>query len=460
MTTTTTELPDRTTPAWFDEAKLGIFIHWNPAAIPAFAPLTRLHGVPNDPDGVRGFRRNPYAEMYENSMDIPGSPTARHHAAHYGDLTYDDFGEQFRTRTIPAWDPAPWADLFARAGARYVVLTTKTEDGFLLWPSAHPNPHKPRWQSERDVVGELADAVRARELRFGTYYSGGIDRTFGGDFPMTRIASLETALAGGEQYIRYADAHWRELIDRYAPCVMWNDYAYPEGADVAGLFRYYWKHVADGVVNNRFQAGPPKVLEPSELYSDFVTPEYSTEGSPELKWEACRGIGTSFGYNQLESDATYMNATELIHMLADVVARGGNLLINVGPTGAGEIPWAQAQRLLELGWWLRTNGEAIYATRPWTRTAGVTGDGLGVRYTTSRDAVHAIVLGTPRQAELELDVRLEEGAVATLAGSDDPLPWEPTPCGTRFTLRQALDERPAVSVRLAPAGAVRPYDET
>ena len=176
----TGDLQSRTTPAWFDEAKLGIFIHWNAAAIPAYAPVTSLEALfadakrNSDPDPSGIYRKLPYAEMYQAALVIPGSATARYHKEHYGDMPYDGFVTQFRDEMIPGWEPKAWATLFERAGARYVVLTTKTEDGFLLWPSARPNPHKQGWQSKRDVVGELASAVRGEGLRFATYYSGGI----------------------------------------------------------------------------------------------------------------------------------------------------------------------------------------------------------------------------------------------------------------------------------------------
>jgi alpha-L-fucosidase len=448
---------DRQSPPWFDEAKLGIFIHWNAASIPAYAPIMSFEDLMGaDPTGAKAWRRLPFAEAYQNSLAIPGSDTARHHAETYGDLPYDAFVAQLRDEMIPQWSPEPWADLFARAGARYVVLTTKQDDGFLLWPSETRNPHRERWQAERDVVGELAAAVRAGGMRFGTYYCG-MDWTFGG-FPVTNSATMVAGVPQSADYVEYADAHWRELIDRYEPCVLWNDYSYPEDADIAGLFRYYLERVPDGLINNRFD-GDMLANAPSEIYSDFVTPEYSVEGSPDLKWEACRGIGTSFGYNRLETDASYLSATELIHLFVDVVSRGGNLLLNVGPTGRGEIPWAQANRLLALGWWLRTNGGAIYNTRPWDRTAGITGEGFRVHYTTSPDAVHAIVLGTPRRAQVEIDVRLDERTVVTLEGNDHALPWTEAPTGSRITLPEAPDEGPGFALRISPRSGVHPFDE-
>ena len=460
----------RTTPPWFDEAKLGIFIHWNAASIPAFAPITSIAALNANREG--DARKIPYAEMYQLALMEPGSATARYHAEHYGTMPYDGFVAQFRDEMIPGWDPKAWAIFFARTGARYVVLTTKTEDGFLLWPSAHRNPHKEGWQSKRDVVGDLATAVRAEGLRFGTYYSGGLDWTFGGLVPPGSEMPVT------EEYRAYVDAHWRELIERYRPDVMWNDYTYPlvpvAGLDarsrkpdpvkikmghVEDLFRFYLARVPDGVVNDRFAQ---KAQSTGKLYTDFGTPEYSTEPlNSGIKWEACRGIGTSFGYNAYEGEDTYMSTAALIHMFVDIVAKGGNLLINVGPMSTGEIPWLQAQRLLELGWWLRTNGEAIYGTHPWTHVGGLTGEGIEVRYTAAkdaaRDAVFAILLGTPKTRIVELDLRLDPQTAVALEGWQGNLHWTATPHGVRIELPIMPDKRPALSLRFSPQAGVHHF---
>lgn len=438
----------RTSPAWFDEAKFGIFIHWTVAAVPAYAAVRDFYAdVAVDP--ALAIRELPYAEMYQNTMSIPGSSAAAYHAENYGDMPYDQFAAEFKEH-LARWDPDPWADLFARAGARYVVLVTKPEDGFLLWPSAHPSPYRAEWQTERDVVGDLAAAVRARGLRFGIYYCGGVDWTFGGP-PSTGGSSSLAAEPDDETFVGYVDAHWRELIERYRPAVMWNDYSFPAAGDVAALFDFYRTRVPDGVVNDRYgQRGP-------EVVYDFRTLEYAKDYSvapTDQKWEACRGIGTSFGYNRLENDETYAPAGQLIHELADIVARGGNFLLNVGPTASGSIPWLQAERLLAVGWWLRNNGGAVYGTRPWQRPTGTTADGIDVRYTLSDEAVHAIVLGTPKSAEVTLDVHVE-GADVTLLGRPHALRYHATSGGTTIELPEVPDEQPAIALGLSPPTAVR-----
>ncbi|MGN6188190.1 MAG: alpha-L-fucosidase [Conexibacter sp.] len=445
----------RPTPGWYDDAKLGVFVHWNPAAIPAFAPIFSLRDLGDSfisgPEWVQreAWRVLPYAEMYENTMRIPGSETARYHAERYGNAPYADFVRQFRTRTLRRWDPAPWADVFDRSGANYVVLTTKTEDGFLLWPSAHRNPHRRGWQAERDVLGELAAAVRAKGLRFGTYYCGGMDWTFN-DGPIADTASLIAAIPTSDEYRAYCDAHWRELIDRYQPSVLWDDYPFLPNPDAAPLFETYFDAVPDGVVNDRFDPSQGS----GDLQRDFVTVEYATDGPDDAKWETCRGIGTSFGYNQLEDDDSYMSATELLYMFVDIVARGGNLLINVGPTGDGDIPQAQAKRLIALGRWLRVNGEAIYRTRKWQRARGVTTEGLQLRFTTTDEAFYATVLGTPRADAVDLDVAIAPGAQVSLLGGPSALAWAPSPQGARVELPGRRREQPALSLKVTPASAV------
>jgi len=437
----------RPLPAWYDDAKLGIFVHWTAAAVPAFAPImdSPFDLAAGGGGWEEAMRCSPYVEWYQNSTAIEGSPAALHHAEHYGDQPYDVFVQQFLAGHA-GWQPEPWADLFQAAGARYVVLVTKHHDGVLLWPSATQNPHKERWASERDLVGDLADAVRARTMRFGTYYSGGLDWTFGG-LPMTDFKAMFAAIPQTAEYVAYADAHWAELIERYRPDVLWNDIGYPAAGDLDGLFDRYYAAVPDGVVNNRFdwiaQTAGAK-------HCDFVTPEYSTKGDPNRKWESTRGIGTSFGFNREESEDTYLAPDELVRMFIDIVAHGGNLLLNVGPTGDGVIPWAQAQRLLALGWWLRTNGDAIYGSRPWTRSTGTTAEGHDVRFTTVGDALYAIVLGTPTSAAIELDVIPAADAAVHLLGHDQALAWQPTDGGCRVTLPGRPAEAPALTLRLSP----------
>jgi alpha-L-fucosidase len=374
-----------------------------------------------------------------------------HHREVYGDLGYEAFVRQC-LENLRGWSADPWAELFALAGASYVVFVTKHHDGVVLWPSEVANPHRPDgdWGADRDVVGELAQAVRSRGMRFGTYYSGGLDWTFGG-LPIPDFRAMIMAIPQSDEYLAYADAHWRELIARYEPCVLWNDIGYPSAADLPKLFDDYWAVVPDGVVNNRFDFMRQTS---GDVHCDFITPEYSTSAPPGgRKWESTRGLGTSFGYNRFEPDSSYMTATEIVHQLVDVVARGGNLLLNVGPASDGSVPWVQAERLLAAGWWLRTNGGAVYGSRPWTRPEGVTDDGVPVRFTVGADgALYAILLGTPSTRSVELrDVTVVDSAAVRLLGFEDDVPWSKAGDGIRVELPEIPVASPAPVLRIEPA---------
>ncbi len=410
----------RALPSWFDDAKFGIFVHWTPASVPAFAPVgpdpfttAARHGWEH------ALAHMPYVEWYQNSLAIDGSPVQRHHRDRHGERPYDDFVAQFLL-AHSGWQPESWVDLFAAAGARYVVLVTKHHDGFVLWPSANP-PLKPGWSASRDLVGELADAVRERGLRFGAYYSGGLDWTFGG-LPITDLPSMLSATPQSEEYARYVDAHWRELIARYEPSILWNDIGSPAAVNLDGLFTDFYDRVPDGVVNNRFDV---LGVAAGTVHADFVTPEYSLASDARgPKWETTRGIGTSFGFNAAERDDDYTGSDDLVHLLVEAVARGGNLLLNVGPNADGSIPWGQATRLLAIGWWLATNGEALYGTRPCDEPGCTNRDGVEVRFTRKGNDVFAIVLDPPRSREVHVpSLRPGDRAEVVLLGHDGPRPW-------------------------------------
>ena len=164
-------------PAWWRDAKLGIFVHWTPASVPGFAPVDDDVTAMVQSGDRRAMGWSPYTEWYENSLRFPDSPVARHHRDTYGEKPYREFAAEWETG-LASWDPDDWARTFAAAGARYVVLVTKHHDGYCLWPSTVANPRLPGWQCARDVVGELGEAVRAQGMRFGVYYSGGLDWTF------------------------------------------------------------------------------------------------------------------------------------------------------------------------------------------------------------------------------------------------------------------------------------------
>ncbi len=451
-------------PDWFHDAKLGIFVHWGLYSVPGWAPQ---NGTPHDVVAREGwnawFARNPYAEWYGNSIRIPDSPSAAYHAAHYSaDFTYEQFAPQFDAAS-KAWDPGEWAALFATAGARYAVLTTKHHDGFLLWPSIHPNPHQRGYQATRDLVGEVTAAVRAQGLRMGLYYSAGLDWTFNAR-PIVEGADLVRAIPQQAEYVSYATTHLRELIDRYAPSVLWNDIGYPHAANLYELFAYYYNRVPDGVINDRFGQPRPDgtTAVPSDPLAvlgtaptphlDFRTPEYTTYSTIAAeKWESTRGLGHSFGYNRNEAPEHMLSTAGLIHLFVDIVSKNGNLLLNVGPTATGLIPTEQRRRLLALGEWLGTNGAAIYRTRPWVRAEGRTSDGIPVRFTQHDGVLYAILLGTPPHRDVAIQgLTAEPGTTIRLLGQEALATWLHWNDHLAITLPESLSDAPAHVLRIAP----------
>ncbi len=437
----------RPTPVWFDDAKFGMMITWGPYSVPGYAPRSgRIWDVPDQ------FKNNPYAEWYRNSLKIDGSPVQEYHAREYGaDYPYERFGPAFN-EAIKRWDPGSWATLLADCGVRYVVPLTKHHDGFLLWPSVHRNPNAPeRYVAERDVIGELGAAVRAAGMRYGLYYSGGIDWLYH-DVTIRTDTGLGPAIPRSPEYIAYAFAHWREIIDRYEPALMWNDIYMPGPREqLADLFEHYYSVVPDGVINDRFKArmGPTgmEVL----AHHDVKTPEYRVE--PEIradKWECVRGIGHSFGYNRDEGETEYASAESLIHLLIDIVSKNGNLLLNIGPMADGTIPALQEQRLQAIGAWLRTNGEGIYGSRPWHRAEGTTTSGTPLRFTRKGGDLYVHVLGqAPGAVSLE-GVQVPTGPARLLATGAE-VPMENEGSGISLQLPAALDA--TASTILLPGAA-------
>ncbi len=418
-------------PDWYDDAKLGVFVHWGLYSVPAWAPrVPDIQRLLVERGPKRMLHENPYAEWYRNTMQLRGSSTQRHHREVYGEsFPYDNFVKPFDDASSQA-DLDELAELCVTAGARYVVLTTKHHDGFALWPSAVPHPVKGPYHARRDLVGDLSTAVRARRMRMGLYYSGGYDWPYN-DAVLARAADAVLAAPQDRRYREYVTAHVRELVDRYAPSVLWNDISWPAGGNLAELFAYYYNSVEDGVVNDRWlEPSLPRnritdalltgvgglvqwswrfipeqrkhLTFASPRHYDFRTPEYETaHGHSERKWEMARGVGHSFGANHHEPPEDIITASDLIQLLCDVVANNGNLLIGVGPRPDGTVPEAQQAPLRELGAWLSLNGEAIYGSRPWVVAASETTDGTPLRFT-SGSSVYALVLGRPPGRQIAL----------------------------------------------------------
>lgn len=422
-------------PEWYDDAKLGIFIHWGLYSVPAWAPLTGELGAVSD---SVWFKHNPYAEWYLNTLRIQDSPTSKHHKKVYGeDFNYYNFASEFN-KELTRWDPSQMASLFKEVHARYVVLTTKHHDGYLLWPSHYLNPHLDFNQrhTERDVVGDLTNAVREEGMRMGLYYSGGID--WASKPVVTTDENFGEATPQTKQYADYADAHWRELIDRYQPDVLWNDITYPDQGEVYDIFADYYNENPDGVVNNRW----------GREVHDFTTPEYHHyDEITTKKWEATRGIAFSFGYNQRSTEEQMLSVNELVDTFVNIVSKNGNLLLNVGPKADGTIPEMQAERLRGLGNWLDVNGEAIFGTRPWLTAESETERGVPVRFTFKEGTTYAILLTKPEERDIFIpDLKAADETAVRLLGYEGELQWHNQTDGITIEIPSSLEDSPAYTI--------------
>ena len=338
MTTMHSDLPE-----WAQDASLGIFIHWGPYSVPAWAEPTGAWGaIPPE----RWFAHNAYAEWYANTIRIDGSPAAVHHAEAHGGAPYEDFLDRW---TASEYDPADWAALFRSVEADYVIPVTKHHDGIALWQAPGTELNTVERGPRRDLLEPLAEAVRAEGMRFGVYYSGGLDWSQTDFPPIASMGQVDEYRPVDEDYAAYATAHVRDLIDRFHPAVIWNDIDWPDAGKADGslarLVAHYRDVVPDGIINDRWGAG----------IGDYRTSEYAHDRHNEsgVGWEHNRGLGFSFGFNRIEDESLTMEPRELARLYADIVSRGGRLLLNVGPEASGAIPDVQRRTLTGVAPWLR-----------------------------------------------------------------------------------------------------------
>ncbi|MGD8166077.1 alpha-L-fucosidase [Herbiconiux sp. P16] len=418
---------DRATPEWYLDAKLGIFVHWGPYSVPAWAePIGALGTIEKE----YWFRHNPYAEWYYNTIRIEGAPAREHQQEVYGGAPYDDFLDAW---TADRFDADDVLALVASTGARYFVPTTKHHDGVTLWDAPGTGDRNTVHRGpRRDLIEEFRAASEAAGVRFGVYYSGGLDWHVGQNPPITVDDLPETRPVDAE-YAAYAFDHVADLVARYRPEVLWGDIEWPDAGKPEGpkslveMFDLFYAARPDGVVNDRW----------GETHWDFRTSEY--ENGLEVEggdaWENCRGVGYSFGYNRLEDESTSLSGPAAIRHFVDVVARGGNFLLNIGLTAEGLVPELQRRTLEALGAFNAEHGAAIFGSRPAGPLASPSDPateegGAGrpwVRWTRSADALHAFVWASgdaPAAGPFELSfdptavdvasARLSDGAPVTV----------------------------------------------
>jgi len=415
-------LDQRPTPGWYLDAKFGVFIHWGVYAVPAW-------GAPGQ-----------YAEWYWKNMSDrnPTNVWWQFHKQNYGEnFDYKDFAPRF---TAELYDAKQWADLFVRAGIKYVVPTSKHHEGFALWPSAEASRTWGRpWNAreigpKRDLLGELAEATRARGLKFGFYYS--LYEWFN---PLW--------LTNQTRYVtEHMTPQFKDVVTRYQPAIIFSDGEWDlpsKDWKSAELLAWLFNESPckdEVVVNDRWGK------ECRHKHGGYWTTEYAAGLQDDSHpWEESRGMAHSYGLNRAERVDDYKSAREFVLVLVDLVSRGGNLLLDIGPAADGTIPPLMEQRLLEMGDWLKVNGEAIYGTRfagrscQWTagqqpkqefgeymvkynlldQVGQTPKSGAAVKqvfFTKKPDALYAISAGWPGKELVLRNIRVPAAATVTMLG--------------------------------------------
>jgi len=455
-------------PAWYRDAKFGIFIHWGVYSVQAFG-----------------------SEWYPRMMYVEGSPEYKHHIATYGShekFGYKDFIPMFKAEHF---DPAAWAELFKKAGAKYVVPVAEHHDGFAMydsgvsdWTAAKMGPH-------RDTTGELAKAVRAAGLHFGLS-SHRVEHNFflgpGRKIPSDINDSQYAALYGPAHNwmmnpqgaplnydFTYVSSAWAndwlaqsaELVEKYHPDIVYFDWWIGQASIRPNLTRFaafyynsslkYGDHI--GVIN----------------YKDYAMQDHSGVLDIErgqladvrpMPWQTDTSVSNrSWGY--IIND-TFKSPEFVVDQLIDIVSKNGNLLLNIGPRSDGTIPEEVQHVLLDVGAWLNVNGEAIYGTRPWrifgegpTKVAAgsfhdtdtthyTAGD---FRFTTKGAVLYAIGLAWPDNGEAVIRSLVPAAGsngvqAVTLLGTEGTLQFEQHPDGLHVKLPAQSPAKYAYALRV------------
>ncbi|MFC1763064.1 alpha-L-fucosidase [Planctomycetota bacterium] len=427
-------------PAWYQDAKFGIFIHWGPYAVPA-------HG----------------SEWYPRNMYNRDSSLFAHHKQTWGDQSefgYKDFIPLFKAEN---WDPDAWAELFAQSGARYVMPVAEHHDGFAMYDSSHTGWNAKAMGPQRDICGELAQAVRKRDMKFcvSSHYAWNwryyfVEDGFDNANPM--YAGLygrrhDPNAPADAEFLAHWYARTKELIDKYQPAVLWFDFGFtwpefePGRREIAAYYYNQQKQWGEGVaLNYKRWTQPEKGVTKVAFPPGTGVLDLEREKSPHIRdffWQTDTSISKkSWGY--IENDE-FKSPDGLIDDLVDIVSKNGCMLLNVGPRPDGTIPQEAQDILLAMGKWLNVNGTAIYGSRPWILSGeGPTVTAQGhiserknkpytaedIRFTQDGTYLYAIVLDWPANNVLAIKSLKDGQAIGVkgiksieMLGSSQKLAW-------------------------------------
>ncbi len=323
---------------WFRDARFGLFIHWGLYAIPA--------------GEWQGKQTGGTGEWIMTNAQIPVPD-------------YEPLLAQFNPVKFNALQ---WVKLAKRAGMKYVIITSKHHDGFCLFDAKNSDWDVMSTPFKRDILKELAVACKAEGMRLCFYHS--IMDWHEPDYLPRRPWDKRPAdPASFPAYIEYMKAQLKQLVKEYGPLgIMWFDgewestWTHDMGKE---LYSYVRSLQPSIIVNNRVDKGRQGMQglnKEGDFAGDYGTPEQEVPatGLPGVDWESCITMNDTWGFRK--NDTNWKSAPDLIRMLVDVASKGGNLLLNVGPTAEGLIPEASVERLEAMGAWMRKNAESIHGT--------------------------------------------------------------------------------------------------